>query len=93
MAAIRGYQSKLWEVVETKTNRHRALQILHFSLPRVSNKKRTEILTSTLIESGAVGLVELINPRGIIRKPMRNFFVMLIFDKVQFGRLNASRER
>jgi len=67
-------------VISTKNTDHRIFQLVKFTLPELSPKRRTKILEAILDETGAVALIEFISPRGIVRTPRQDFYGVLVFD-------------
>jgi hypothetical protein len=69
-----------YRIISTRKARRQTMQVVSFSIPKTSVQRRSKMLTEVLERSGAVAMIELINPTGIVRKPMWRFNAILVFN-------------
>ena len=69
----------LYNVLCRRNVGNRTLELVRFNLPMTSSQGRRKVLHDILDQSGAIALIEFVNPRGIVRKPRWDFLAILVF--------------
>jgi hypothetical protein len=66
------------EVIREDVRDDRIYQLVRFSLPDVSSRKRTLIIHDFLNQANAIGLMEWWTGGSIVKKPRRDFQAVLV---------------